>query len=285
MRPPAPRGALAACLCGAAVALAVPCPGTAAPAVAAGSYSFCVVPQFEQRKLFAIWNPIVQELSRRTGIELRLETTLGVPEYEQGVRTGRFDLVYANPYHVYRERHGQGYVPILRDDVPLRGIVVVARDSPIRSVKDLDGRTLAVPSPNAIGASLLVRADLLRQHGVRVQIVNAKTHSSAYLHVATGTTAAGGGVDKTLREQPADVQNALRVLYVTREFASHPVAVHPRVPAETRLRIQRALLELAATPEGAALLERVPMIHPVAARMADYGPFGALRLEEFWEGP
>lgn len=251
---------------------------------AAEQYTFAVVPQFEPRKLFAVWRPILDQVARRTGLTLSLEATLSIPEFETALAGGRFDFVYANPYHVFRERHRQGYLPIVRDDVPLHGLVVVKKDSPIRSVGELDGKTLAVPSPNAIGASLLVRADLLRNHGVRVQMVNTKTHSSAYLHVATGLAAAGGGVDKTLGEQPADVRAALRILYRTREFASHPVAAHPRVPADVRRQIQRAFLELAATADGAALLGKVPMTRAVEARPGDYDGLGALRLEEFWEG-
>jgi phosphonate transport system substrate-binding protein len=171
----------------------------------------------------------------------------------------------------------------VRDDVPLQGIVVVPKDSPLREVRELAGKTLAVPSPNSFGATLLVRADLLRKHGVRISLLNAKTHSSAYLHVATGLAVAGGGVQKSLQQQPAEVRDALRVLYRTREIPSHPVAAHPRVPAEVRLRVQQALLALAATPEGAALLARVPITKLVATRMSDFDELAALRLEEFWD--
>jgi phosphonate transport system substrate-binding protein len=247
------------------------------------AYSFAVVPQFEQRKLFASWRPILDEIARRTGLSLRLEATLSVPEFEAAITAGRFDFVFTNPYLLVKERNRQGYVPLVRDEVPFHGIVVVPRDSPIRAVEELAGKTLAVPAPNALGGSLLVRAELLRRHGVRVQLVNAKTHSSAYLHVATGLTVAGGGVDKTLQEQPAEVRGALRILYRTEGLASHPIAAHPRVPPEIRRRLQRAFLELGATTEGAALLARIPMARAVEAHQSDYDAFAALRLEELWE--
>jgi phosphonate transport system substrate-binding protein len=245
--------------------------------------TFAVVPQFEQRKLFAIWRPILDEVSRRTGVPLRLEATLSVPEFENALSAGQFDFVYTNPYHVFRERQRQGYLPLVRDEVPLHGLIVVARGAPIRDVKELAGQTLAVPSPNSLGASLLVRADLLRAHGVRVELLAVKTHTSAYLHVATGLAPAAGGVDKTLQEQPAEIRDALRVLYRTGDVASHPIAAHPRVPAGVRAAVQRALLEMGATPEGAALLAKIPLAKPVVARHADYDDFATLRLEEFWD--
>jgi phosphonate transport system substrate-binding protein len=122
-----------------------------------------------------------------------------------------------------------------------------------------------VPSPNAIGASLLIRADLEHLHGVRMKMVNVKTHSSVYLNVLNGLTEAGGGVEKTFAEQDAPVRDALRVIYTTREMSSHPVAAHSRIDQAAREQVRRGLLALAATPAGKALLDEVPMKEPVTA--------------------
>jgi phosphonate transport system substrate-binding protein len=53
------------------------------------------------------------------------------------------------------------------------------------------------------------------------------------------------------------------------------------VPEAHRLRIQKAFLDLAATPEGARLLARVPMQRPIAANVADYDIITSLNLERF----
>lgn len=248
----------------------------------AEDFSLGVVPQFEPRKMFAIWQPIVAELEKRTGDRFSLSVTLTVPEFEREIERGSFDFIYGNPYHILRVYPKQGYLPLVRDRVPLRGILVVRKDSPLREPKDLDGKTLAVPSPNALGASLLLRADLEHLFGVRMQMVNARTHSSAYLNALNGITDAGGGVEKTLAEQDDPVRNALRVIYTTREMPSHPVAAHPRVNAAARERARRALLELAATPAGKALLDEVPMAAPVATSIDDYLTMRAWGLERYW---
>lgn len=246
------------------------------------SYSFAVVPQFEQRKLFATWKPIVDELNRRTGYKLNLVATLTVPEFEKELSKGSFDFVYANPYHILREASRQGYIPLLRDRTPLRGILVVRKNSPIKSPAELDGLQLAIPSFNALGASLLLRADLEQVFKVKITPVNVKTHSSVYLQVANGLLPAGGGVEKTLSEQDPAVQDALRVLYTTRELPSHPVAAHPRLPAKVRQAVQRAFLDMAASEDGSKLLRHVPMSEAVATSMQDYTPMGKWGLETYW---
>lgn len=254
----------------------------AAGARAGESYTFAVVPQYEQRKLFAIWKPIVDDVARRSGVPLRLVATLTVAEFERELSKGSFDFNYANPYHILRESKRQGYLPLLRDSAPLQGILVVARDSPLQSPAELDGRTLAVPSPNALGASLLLRSDLEQLYKVRVDMLDVKTHSSVYLNVAKGLADAGGGVQKTLAEQDAAVRGALRILYTTRPMPSHPVSAHPRVPKPVREAVRQAFFDLAATPAGHALFAEVPMAQPVATSIKDYNVMLDWRLDRYW---
>lgn len=249
---------------------------------AAEGYNFGVVPQFEQRKLFAIWKPIVDELSKRSGLTLNLVATLTVPEFERELGKGSYDVVYANPYHILRESSRQGYVPLVRDKEALRGILVVHKDSPIKAPGELNGQSLAIPSFNAVGASLLIRADLEHLFKAKMTPVNVKTHSSVYLNVAAGLIPAGGGVEKTFQEQDPKVQSQLRVLYTTREMPSHPVAAHPRMSVADREKIQRALLDLAATESGRALLSEVPIANAIPASMKDYLPMRTWGLDAFW---
>lgn len=249
---------------------------------AAQTYTFAVVPQFEQRKLFAIWKPIVDELERRTGISLKLVATLTIKEFERELEEGNFDFVYANPYHILRVSTSQGYIPLVRDGTPLRGILVVRKDSPIRNPSELNGKPVAFPSPNAIGASLLMRADLARLYHATTVPLYVKTHSSVYLHVVNGLADAGGGVEKTLHEQDAPVRDALKVLYTTRDMPSHPIAAHPRMPREARETVRRALLEMGASREGQALLVKVPMQQAVSASLEDYTTMRGWGLESLW---
>lgn len=253
------------------------------PAVNADeSYTFAVVPQFEQRKLYTIWQPIVDELSRRSGYKLKLVATLTVPDFERELAKGSFDFVYANPYHIMREGPRQGYIPLVRDQQALRGILVVHKDGSYKTPAELDGVKMAIPSFNALGASLLMRADLEQLFNAKVIPINVKTHSSVYLQVANGLIPAGGGVEKTLKEQDKAVQDMLRVLYTTREMPSHPIAAHPRLPANIRQALQRAVLDLAATEEGKKLLQHVPMSEAVATSMQDYTPMKKWGLEAYW---
>ncbi len=130
-------------------------------------YSFGVVPQYDHRQLFALWTPILGELGKRTGLSFKAVFEPDIPSFEKMCFKGFYDLVYLNPYHLLKANWSAGYRAVIRDHSDLLGVLVVRRDSPLNSPEDLNGRTVAFPSPNALGASLLMRVDLSSLFHVR----------------------------------------------------------------------------------------------------------------------
>ena len=245
-------------------------------------YTIGVVPQFEIRHIRKIWNPILSEIKKSTGITLKLVGSPTIPDFENEFNAGNFDFAYMNPYHMLLAKKSQGYIPMVRDNGrKLQGILTVRKGSGIKSIKDLEGKKVAFPAPNALGASLLIRADLKKTYHVNIQPIYVKTHSSVYLNVVVKQTAAGGAVQKTLNQQKANIKGALRVLHRTPKVAPHPLAAHPRVPAEVREKIKQAILALGENKTGKSLLAKIPMKEVGDAVMSDYTPLYKFQLEEF----
>lgn len=242
-----------------------------------------IVPQFEIRHTRKIWNPIIAELEKATGYKIKLIGSPTIPDFEREFMAGRFDLAYMNPYHILLAEKKQGYIPLVRDiSRQLHGILVVRRDSNIKSVKELNGKKIAFPAPNSLGASLLMRADLKNNFNIDFNPIYVKTHSSVYLNVVVKQTAAGGGVQKTLDHQRENVRGALRILHRTPNVAPHPLAAHPRVPAKVRKKIISALLKLANNPTGKSLLKKIPIKKIGRASIKDYYPLKKFNLDKFY---
>lgn len=251
------------------------------PSVFACLLTIGVVPQFEQRKLLEIWQPIMDELSAAMECRIDLAGSENIPDFEAKFSAGKFDVAYMNPYHAVMAHQTQGYEPIFRSSVPLQGVLVVQQNSPLRDIRELQGQSVAFPSPNALGASLLMRAELQSLHGIVVEPRYVNTHPSVYLHVAKGLTMAGGGIQKTLDEQPQVIRDRLRVLYTTRATPSHPLVIHPRVPKAVSTSLISSLQELAK--QQPYLFDAIPMSKPIRTSFADYAPVADLHLEQFQE--
>lgn len=246
-------------------------------------YSFGVVPQFEQRKLYAIWKPIIDELEKETGFSFKLVTTLKINDFEKEYQAGKFDFCYMNPYFVIKGVTPGTYVPLVRDKKDLRGIIVVRRDGPVKNISDLKNQTVAFPAPNALGATLLTKSELKRLFGVNVIPLYVKTHSSVYINVATGIAKAGGGVEKTFQQQNARLRDMLAILHTTQSFPSHPVSAHQRIPAEVREKVKRAFLDMNNSAAGKALLSKIPAKEMIPASLDDYLVMEPWKLDEFWD--
>ncbi|MDF1766262.1 MAG: phosphate/phosphite/phosphonate ABC transporter substrate-binding protein [Gammaproteobacteria bacterium] len=237
----------------------------------AEEFTFGVVPQFTTQKINDIWSPLLAELSARSGDTYTLTIEPDINEFESAFQRGDYDFAYMNPWHGVVANEAQGYLPIIRDGAStLKGVLVVRADSGINRIEQLERPEIAFPSPNALGASLLMRAELATLHNIEVSPLYVRTHPSVYLNVALGKSIAGGGVMRTLRAQPSAIQEQLKVIHETREISPHPISVHPRVSSEARDRFISAVNQAAASTRGATLFAEVPIQEPAAASLDDY---------------
>ncbi len=252
-------------------------------ALADNIYSVGVVPQFEARRIAQIWQPILDEVSQLSGLQLELKASPNIPLFEKQFAAGEFDFAYMNPYHAIMANKKQGYTPLLRDNGrSLFGIIVVKKDDPIQSVSELDGKTVAFPAPNALGAALLPRAEFDRNFRIKVDELYVKSHSSVYLNVLLGKAAAGGGVQKTLSQQPQTVRDQLRILYKTSKVPPHPLSAHPRVAKSVQDKVKAAFLKLGSSEKGRELLKKIPMKKIGAASIDDYDPLKKMGLNKYY---
>lgn len=246
------------------------------------SYTVAIVPQFSPALVTEKWLPVLQALERSTGLALTLRYYKTIPEFEQGFEAGEPDFAFMNSYHAVMARKAQGYLPLVRDsEEMLRGLLLVRKDSPLQNVRELEGQRVGFPAPNALGASLYLRA-LLAQQNVAVTPVYLGTHGNAYRALVSGQVEAVGGIYTTWQQERADLRDQMRVLYETPSVAPHPFSAHPRVPPAHRDAVQQAFVQLAASPAGLAMLKPTALSVPVAADYErDYAPLERLGLERF----
>ncbi len=240
-----------------------------------------VVPQFDQRQLFRNWKPILVELEKITSFKFKLVGSAKIPIFEKQFNQGIYDIAYMNPYHALKAYASQGYIPLVRDKVKIKGVLVVNKKSPITSVRQLANKTIVFPSPNALGASLLMRCILIEKFNLKFKSKFVHTHSSVYLHVAKNLVAAGGGVDRTLVREAKALQDRLRIIYTTPEIVGHPMVVHPRIPDAKRQAIKLALFKLFATDKGRELFKHIPIKEMIPASIEDYQPLVKYNLDKY----
>lgn len=250
---------------------------------ALADYILARAPQSSAANLATAWEPFLDRLSAEVGAKITLRLYPSRKAFEAELYRGTPDFAFMNPYYAALVRKSFGYNALVRDDGQrLKGIIVVPVDSPIKTVQDLQDRTIAFADVNAMGASLLPRAILTREHGLNFKPVYVGPHENVYRATFAGQVDAGAGVPQTFNDEPEDLRRQLRVVFETPSVPSHPLIAHPRVPAELQAKITQAILHFRDDEKGRALLKAVRLTQPTVVDFdADYGALNGLHLEEF----
>lgn len=229
---------------------------TATPTSAEESFSFGVVPQQNPTALAKSWAPMLSYLSQKTGYKLEFQTAKDISTFNQRLKAGTFDIAYMNPF-LYAVDKSRLYKVFAKEkDIRLRGIIVVAKNSPYTSLASLRNTTMAFPDPDAFAATLLPLAHL-KKIGIRVTPKNVMSHDSVYRAVAKGLYPAGGGVVKTLEKTDLLIQNQLRILWTSPPYIPHPIAAHSRIPQPVVDKLFAAMSTMHLDPQGKVLLEEL----------------------------
>ena len=218
------------------------------------TYTFGVVPQQAASVLADAWIPVLAEISARSGVSLRFTTAPNIPAFEQRLNRGEYDFAYMNPYHYVVFHESPGYLAFAREaGRRLEGIIVVAKNSTAKELHDLQNATLAFPSPGSFAATLIPIAEL-RKQGVDFRPQYVSSHVSVYTAIEKGLFPAGGGVQGTFEMAPQTVRNGLRILWRSKPFSPHAIALRPGLPKPLQENVLRAMLDMSKDPAGKRLL-------------------------------
>jgi len=242
------------------------------------TYSFGVVPQQAASKLARLWVPILEHLSRETGVDIQFKTAPNIPAFEQRLGEAAYDFAYMNPYHFTVYNDDPGYQALVKArDKQIKGILVVRKDSSIQSLGELNNMALAFPAPAAFAASILTRSELAAV-GNQNEPNYVSSHDSVYRAVAKGLYPAGGGVKRTFLNMEPEIRNQLRILWTTDGYTPHAIASDAKVSSEIAERLRSALIAMEQSEEGQKLLEDIKIKGFEAARNEDWDDVRALEI-------
>lgn len=243
-------------------------PQLSAPASgAARVYRVGIHPLHNPQRLMEVYAPIVEAVNHAIPeYDIQLEASRNYEEFEKKLYSGQFDFALPNPYQtVLSLRRGYRVVAKMADDREFRGLILVRRDSGIRSLSDLRGQSVAYPASTALAATLLPQ-QYLHAHGLDVNhdITNVYVGSqeSAILNVLRGHVAAAATWPlpwKTFVAEQPELAAQLEVRWQTEPLVNNAWVARADLPPEFVQRFTRALIGLQDSEAGRQLLSRVPV--------------------------
>lgn len=194
-----------------------------------------------QRKTYAE----VNDLLRRRLIDAAFVCTQA---YVEGNRDFGMDLVAA---------------PVVRGRDTYHSYIIVQRESEIRELEDLRGKTFAFSDPMS-NSGKLVPTYLLARMGETPdtffsRYVFTYAHSNSIRSVAMGLVD-GAAVDSLVWDYANEANPAqssrTRVIYRSPPFGNPPVVVHPDLDPELKTRLMESILRMHQDDGGRAIMSR-----------------------------
>ena len=212
------------------------------------------------------WNPILRYISDKSGVPLQLKVAQTGTEHTAMVRRGQLHFLYSN-HNFIKENEESGYRVFARPKEDAgTGEIVVLKDSPIRSLADLEGQEVAFPHIAAFFGYHLPMDALLRK-GIQVKAHFAGNQEGAMGQLKAGRVIAAGVNAEVMRAFAQRENIAYRVLWSSDKYLSLALSSLPSVPPETVKAVREAFLKMADDPEGAKVLASSAAVLKQAAPM------------------
>ncbi len=218
------------------------------------SYHFSPVNQYNLELMATYWNPILDYVSDKSGVPLNLRVGRTSAETTATVLAGESDFAFTN--HLFSpDRAKLGWKVFARRTAPpVSGQIVVRALSPIKTLADLEGKTVAFPGAEALVAYKVTLAHLIEKK-INITPVFAGNHDGAFSQMQAGRADAMGGNSQLVAEYAVREDRQFRVLWSSPPFNDLALMASPRVPPATVQAVAKAFLGMHKDPVGLKVLE------------------------------
>jgi phosphonate transport system substrate-binding protein len=217
-------------------------------------YSFNVLNHRSIALTAQYWNPILLYVSQKSGVPLELKLNRTAMENTAKAETGLYDFVYTNHFFT-PERERLGYRVIARPAGPgIRGQLVVTKDSPIRDLRELEGKEVAFPTPDGFTGYWLPM-DALLNGNIHVKPIFAGNQEASIGLLRREEVAAAGVNSSVLEHFSRRSDFPYRVLWSSKLYNDLCIMAKPTVPKEKTAAVKAAFIGMARDPKGLKILD------------------------------
>lgn len=239
---------------------------------------FAVHPLHNPERLQEVFGPLVNYLNAHINeVQFQLEGSVNYPAFEEKIKKREVEFALPNPYQtLIAAQHGYKIFAKMGDDHNFRGIILVRKDSKIKKIADLKGKTISYPAATALAATMMPQY-FLKNHGVNVmkevKNIYVGTQESAILNVYLKTSDAGVTWPppwKAFAAKNPKIADELEIKWRTETLPNNGLVARNDVPPELVEKVKKIFSELNQHPEGKAILKEIGLSHFESANEQTY---------------
>ena len=227
------------------------------------------------------FKPLAEYLSQKLGEPVHLVIPKDFKAFWKGVEKKQFDVVHYNQYHYIKSHKDLGYRVIVSNEEfgnkQIAGALSVRKDSGIKSVNDLKGKTILFGGGKKAMGSYIAPTAILKTAGLTAgkdyKVKFAKNPPSAVIGVYNNAAEASGSGNVILKIKAVTKKidaNNMSILAESEAFTHLPWAVKDNMPDDKAKKLQNILVELKNSEAGKAILKAAKVTGFYAVTDADF---------------
>jgi phosphonate transport system substrate-binding protein len=236
-------------------------------------YIFGVFPHLPKHKLFKMYNQVAKDFATHLNKKIRIKTKSSFETFESSLRLEEFDIALIQPFD-YPEAHDKyNYLPLAKRSDKLAAILIVQKESPYQSLKDLKNHVIANPAKSAAVSRLTDRTMIKQSFDPQNDFkrIYKSNHFSCMQSVLVGNSdACGTSYRALLHYEDVNMKDRFRVINTSDKVPHVLYIVHKRIPKEDREKLLKIILNWPNSPEGRQILKISRMVNFEKAIDKDY---------------
>lgn len=230
--------------------------------------------------------PLGEYLSKKIGIPIKFTVLSRYGNIINSFENERLDGAFWGSFTGALAIDKLGILPLAR---PLSldgtstyfGIIFVAKDSPVKSAKEMKGKRIALVDRATTAGYLFPRAYLRESAGVTdfegyfSQVFFAGSHDAAIKALVEGEAdiaCAKNTVYESMLKSDPSLTKKVQIIATSHTVPSNALGVRGDLDPTIVGKLKSALLEMGDTPEGLAILEKFGAKRFIPTASADYDP-------------
>lgn len=236
-------------------------------AVAVEPLKLGVVPYLSTRALLGFYQPLQKALETQLDRRVELVTAPDYTVFHQRTMAGEYDIVVTNPVFARIAQRDAMFEAVARATTNLTPVIIVSVTSPVKSLEELNGKTIAITEASATITQ--IGQQVLRQQEVKnPRFVVTRSHTNSIAFLQRGEADAAISSVTAIKQATPEARNSVRVI---REISSNvPPIIYLVAPGRglSAAALRDVLLQFAASDAGRIYIDALGHqgISPVTSR-------------------
>ena len=199
-------------------------------------YIMGIFPFVPTANIEGIFAPLAAEMSKALDRPVKLKTAPSFEKFMDELKNQAFDFAYIQPFDYVDIAKPAGYLPLASRNDTLSSHIVVKHDSPIKTLKELKGKSLGMP-PKVAAISFLNRI-ALKKAGLNpdtdVTMVFLASHMACLQQMMIGTVDACGISPAGVRLGERQLKTTFHLIQESPKIPTPLFVAHKKLPRKDR---------------------------------------------------